>query len=89
MWAAAMGGDGSTVLVGDTEGASWSHKHTGSSDFVAVKFDSSGNVLWTWQVTKIFCLPSIFLLFATSSLRVHRRVRYPLDSVDAVPEHRG
>lgn len=41
--------DGSTVLVGSTEG-DWNATNAGSRDFAAVKLDEDGTVLWKWQV---------------------------------------
>lgn len=46
---AVPAGDGSVVLSGDTNG-SFSGSNTGGFDFVAVKLDADGNVLWKWQV---------------------------------------
>lgn len=43
-------GDGSVVLSGHTLGAFADETYAGGADFVAVKLDADGAVLWTWQV---------------------------------------
>lgn len=47
--AAAMGDEGSVLLVGDTSG-NWTGVNAGSFDFAAIKLDASGKELWRWQV---------------------------------------
>lgn len=46
---AAMGEDGSMVLVGETD-SSWASVNAGETDFVAVKLDADGHQVWAWQV---------------------------------------
>lgn len=45
----AANDDGSMVLAGYTWG-SWNATNKGSADFVAVKLDSDGSIVWSWQV---------------------------------------
>ena len=45
----AMANDGSVILAGYTEG-DLGEVNAGSSDFVAVKLDASGELVWVWQV---------------------------------------
>ncbi|CAM9572083.1 unnamed protein product [Ascophyllum nodosum] len=40
--------DGSVVLAGYTTGA-YAAENAGSDDFVVIKLDDYGKVLWTWQ----------------------------------------
>lgn len=50
VFTSATGQDGSTVLVGSTEG-SWKVGHAGGqNDFAAVKLDADGGEIWRWQV---------------------------------------
>lgn len=44
-----MYADGSSVLAGYTEG-NWSATNAGSYDFMAVKLDVNGSIVWEWQV---------------------------------------
>lgn len=44
-----MSPDGSVVLAGDSEG-DWAGSNLGGSDFVAVKVDARGSMVWMWQV---------------------------------------
>lgn len=41
--------DGSIVLVGSTMG-DWGTENEGDEDFVGVKLDADGTLLWIWQV---------------------------------------
>lgn len=41
--------DGSMVFAGKTDG-DWGKENAGKSDFVAMKLDIDGNLLWRWQV---------------------------------------
>lgn len=47
--AAATAEDGSVLMAGWTSG-NWDGAKGGFYDFVAVKLDADGNVLWNWQV---------------------------------------
>lgn len=47
--AAAAANNGSVIIAGYTEG-SYGAVNAGSGDFVAVKIDRDGNILWQWQV---------------------------------------
>ena len=49
--------DGSVVLAGYTTGA-YAAENAGSDDFVVIKLDDYGKVLWTWQVRDRFARPS-------------------------------
>lgn len=47
--AAAMAEDGSVLMAGWTSGT-WGEAEAGFYDFVAVKLDAAGKLLWNWQV---------------------------------------
>lgn len=52
IFAAAIGDDGSVVLVGNA-GGEWSGIDAGGgADFAAVKLDADGTELWRWQVRR-------------------------------------
>lgn len=44
-----MNSDGSTVLVGSSEGE-WNAANAGSRDFAAAKLSADGELIWKWQV---------------------------------------
>lgn len=48
----AVGSDGSTVLVGHSKG-DWNGTNAGDYDFVALKVDAQGEIIWKWQVKTI------------------------------------
>lgn len=53
-YAAAVGGDGSIVFAGRTEG-NWSAPNNGSFDFAVVKLDADASEVWRWQVSWPWC----------------------------------
>ena len=54
--AVALTKDGSVILAGSTTGV-WGEASIGSDDFAAVKLDAEGNLLWAWQVNRVFLQP--------------------------------
>lgn len=44
-----MGDNSSVILVGSSYG-NWADTNKGGEDFIAVKLDADGNILWKWQV---------------------------------------
>lgn len=46
--------EGSVVMAGTTS-LDFSGPSVGGTDFVAIKLDSGGTTLWTWQVVRFFC----------------------------------
>ena len=65
-----MASDGSVVLAGSTTGG-YAEKNAGSDDFVVIKLDEYGKVLWTWQVRNRFARLS-FCPVCVHELRFHR-----------------
>ena len=55
--AGGVASDGSVVLAGFTTGA-YAAENAGSGDFVVIKLDDRGKVVWTWQVRDSFARPS-------------------------------
>lgn len=55
---ASVDEEGSVVMAGLTS-LDFSDPSVGGNDFVAIKLDSGGTILWTWQVIR-FCF-TIFL----------------------------
>lgn len=51
-----MGDNGSVILVGSSYGNWKDVKNKGGEDFIAVKLDPDGSILWTWQVITHGCL---------------------------------
>lgn len=48
--AVVMDSNGNAVVAGSTEESWFSGSAVGQEDFAAVKLDSDGEVLWSWQV---------------------------------------
>lgn len=49
--ALAISGNDSVVLVGHTKG-NWNTTNAGYYDCVAIKLDTDGTMMWTWQVNQ-------------------------------------
>ena len=47
--AGGMASDGSVILAGVTTGG-YAAENAGSNDFVVIKLDDGGEVVWKWQV---------------------------------------
>ena len=54
--AVALTKDGSAILAGSTSGV-WGEASIGLDDFAALKLDAEGELLWTWQVHRVFLQP--------------------------------
>ena len=54
--AGGMANDGSVILAGMTSGG-YAAENAGDFDFVVIKLDDDGKVLWTWQVKDRFAHP--------------------------------
>ena len=52
IYAAAGADDGSVIIAGRTWG-SYEDVNAGYRDFVAMKFDDDGNIIWKWQVRSV------------------------------------